>query len=215
MILLILLVFEETSQVEKLDLRDSHENTGTAAESAHQIANNRESTDAGTTEGSGSGDNALELTVHALVTVTGHNHTLLLELLGNITGAGARDFDPGLGESGACNKHVGSEDGGVDRVEKSIGKVERRAHVVDKTAGREDLSAALASLPDTEHLDEKVVGELVVKHLAEKEDVGREGGLEHDGHVRSVEEADGVGTAHATLAGRLDGDLNAEACKVC
>lgn len=194
-----------------INLRDSHENTGTAAKSAHQIADNRESTNAGTTEGGGSRDNALELTVHALVTVTGHNHALLLELLGNVARAGARDFDPGLRESGACNEHVGSEDGGVDGVEKSIGKVERRAHVVDKTAGRENLSAALASLPDTEHLDEKVVGKLVVEHLAEKEDVGGEGGLEHDGHVGGVEEADGVRTAHATLAGRLDGDLNAEA----
>ena len=199
----------------KIDLRDGHENTGTAAESAHQIADNRESTNAGTTEGGSGGNNALELTVHALVTVTGHNHALLLELLGNVARAGARDFDPGLGEGGACNEHVGSEDGGVDGVEKSIGKVERRAHVVDKTAGRENLSAALASLPDTEHLDEKVVGKLVVKHLAEEEDVGGEGRLEHDRHVGGVEEADGVGTAHATLAGRLDGDLNAEAWKLC
>lgn len=205
----------EVGQFGELDLRDSHENTGTAAESAHQIADNRESTNAGTTEGGSSGDNALELTVHALVTVTGHNHALLLELLGNIAGAGARDFDPGLGESGAGNEHVGSEDGGVDGVEKSIGKVERRAHVVDKTAGRENLGATLASLPDTEHLDEKVVGELVVKHLAEEEDVGGEGRLEHDRHVGGVEEADRVGTAHATLAGRLDGDLNAEAWKLC
>jgi hypothetical protein len=198
-----------------MNLRDSHENTGTAAQSAHQIADNRKSTDARATEGGSSGDNALELTVHALVTVTGHNHTLLLELLGNVARAGARDFDPGLGESGACNEHVGSEDSGVDGVEKSIGKVERRAHVVDKTAGRENLSAALASLPDTEHLDEKVVGELVVKHLAEEEDVGRKGRLEHDRHVGGVEEADGVGAAHATLAGRFDGDLNAEAWKLC
>ena len=193
------------------NLRDSHEDTSTAAKSANKVTDNGESTNAGTTEGGGSRDNALELTVHALVTVTGHNHALLLELLGNITRAGARDFDPSLGEGGACNEHVGSEDGGVDGVKKSIGKVERRAHVVDKTAGRENLSAALASLPDTEHLDEKVVGKLVVKHLAEKEDVGGEGGLEHDGHVGGVEEADGVRTAHATLAGRLDGDLNAEA----
>jgi hypothetical protein len=197
------------------NLRDGHENTSAAAKSAHQIADNRESTDASTTESGGSRDNSLELAVHALVTVTGHNHTLLLELLGNITRAGAGDLDPGLREGGACDEHVGGEDSSVDGVEKSVGEVERRAHVVDKTAGRENLGATLASLPNTEHLDEKVVGELVVKHLAEKEDVGGEGGLEHDRHVRGVKEADRVGAAHATLAGRLDGNLDAEAWKLC
>jgi hypothetical protein len=206
---------ENTNRTSEGYLRDSHKNTGTAAESAHQITDNGESTNAGTTESGGSWDNALELTVHALITVTGHNHTLLLELLGNVTRAGARNFDPGLGEGGTCDEHVGGEDGGVDRVEKSVGKVERRTHIVDEAAGRENLSAALTSLPDTKHLDEKVVGELVVKHLAEKEDVGGEGGLKHDRHVRGVEKADGVGAAHATLARRLDGDLNAEAWELC
>jgi hypothetical protein len=197
------------------NLRDGHENTSAAAKSAHQIADNRESTNAGTTESGGGRDDALELAVHALVAVTGHNHALLLELLGNITRAGARNLDPGLGEGGACDEHVGGEDSSVDGVEESIGKVERWAHVVDETAGGKDLGTALASLPNTEHLDEEVVGELVVKHLAEKEDVGGQGGLEHDGHVRGVEEADRVGSAHATLAGRLDGDLDTEAWELC
>jgi hypothetical protein len=197
------------------NLRDSHENSSTASKSTHQVADDRKSTNAGTTEGGSGRDNTLELTVHALVAVTGHDHTLLLELLGNIARAGTRNLDPGLGESGACDEHVGSEDSGVDGVEKSVGEVERRAHVVDKTAGGKNLGAALTSLPNTEHLDEEVVGKLVVEHLAEQEDVGGQSGLEHDGHVRGVEEADGVRAAHATLAGRLDGDLNAEACGIC
>ena len=194
------------------NLRDSHENSSTASKSTHQVADNRKSTNAGTTESGGGRDNTLELAVHALVAVTGHDHTLLLELLGNVARAGARNLNPGLGESGACNEHVGGEDGGVDGVEESVGKVERGAHVVDETAGGENLGAALASLPNTEHLDEEVVWKLVVEHLAEEEDVGGQSGLEHDRHVRGVEEADGVRAAHATLAGRLDGDLNTEAC---
>lgn len=169
------------------DLRDSHKDTSTASKSTHQVADNRKSTNAGTTESGGGRDDALELTVHALVAVTGHDHTLLLELLGDITRAGARNLDPGLGESGACNEHVGGEDGGVNGVEKSVGKVERRAHVVDQTAGGKNLGAALTSLPNTEHLDKKVVRKLVVEHLAEKEDVGGQSGLEHDRHVRGVE----------------------------
>lgn len=38
--------------------------------------------------------------------------------------------------------------------------------------------------------------------------------MKHDGHVRGVEEADGVGTAGAALAGGLDWDLDAEALEV-
>jgi len=105
-------------------LRDSHEDTGTRTKSANEVACNGESTNAGTTKGGSGRNNTLELTVHALVTVTGHNETLLLELLGNITRAGARDLNPGLRESGASKKHVSDKDGGVDRIEESVCDVE-------------------------------------------------------------------------------------------
>ena len=54
------------------------------------------------------------------------------------------------------------------------------------------LSRALAGFPDTNKLDQKVVREARVEQLADQEDVGRQGCLQHDGHVRSVEETDGV-----------------------
>ena len=38
--------------------------------------------------------------------------------------------------------------------------------------------------------------------------------MQHDGHVGGVEEADGVRTAGATLAGGLDRDLDAETLEV-
>ena len=101
-------------------LRDSHENTSTRSKSADKVARNGESTNASTTKGSSSRNNTLELTVHALITVTSHNQTLLLELLGNIARARAGDLNPGLGESSASKKHVSNEDGGVDWVEKSV-----------------------------------------------------------------------------------------------
>lgn len=142
--------------------------------------------------------------------MTGHNETLLLELLGNIAGAGARNLDPGLGESGAGNKHVGNEESGVNGVKESVLEVKRRgpvkmisycakasvfkmcSHVVDKTGDGLHLSRTLTSLPDTDHLDQKVVAEARVEHLTEEEDVGRQSRLEHDGHVGGVEETDGV-----------------------
>jgi hypothetical protein len=166
--------------------------------------------------------------------MTGHNKTLLLELLGNIARAGTGNFDPGLGEGGACNEHVGDEESSVDGVKKSVLEVERRgparellaivfgagvqtnsnSHVVDKTGDGEHLRRALTSLPDSDHLNQKVVAEARVEHLTDEEDVGGKSRLEHDGHVGGVEETDGVRTAHTTLARRLDGDLDAETLEV-
>jgi len=216
------------------NLRDSHEDTSTTTKSTNEVTDNGKSTNAGTTEGSSSRDDTLELTVHGLITVTGHNKTLLLELLGNIARAGTGDLDPGLGEGGACNEHVCDEEGGVDGVKKGILEVERRgpaqkssaiaygadvrrgfnSHVVDKTGDGEHLRRALASLPDSDHLNQKVVAEARVEHLTDEEDVGGKGRLEHDGHVGGVEETDGVRTTHTTLARRLDGDLDAETLEV-
>lgn len=72
----------------EVSVNDSYgkENTSTATESAEKVAANRQSSNAGTTEGGRSGDDALKLLVHGLLTVTSHNQTLLLELLSNITG---------------------------------------------------------------------------------------------------------------------------------
>lgn len=87
-------------------------------------------------------------------------------------------------------------------------------HVVDKTRDGEHLRRALTSLPNSDHLDQKVVAEARVEHLTDEEDVGRQSRLEHDGHVGGVEETDGVRTAHTTLARGLDGNLDAETLEV-
>ena len=69
-------------------------------------------------------------------------------------------------------------------------------------------------LPNTEESDEKVVRETSREHLGDHEYIRREGRLEHDGHVGCVEESDGVGTALASEAVRLDWDLDAETLEV-
>ena len=74
----------------QLNLRDSKKGTGTGTKGTHEVTGNGESTNASTTESGSSGDDALELTVHALVTVTSHDETLILQLLGNIARAGAQ-----------------------------------------------------------------------------------------------------------------------------
>lgn len=196
------------------NLRDSKESTGTRAEGTEKIAGDGERTNAGTAKGSGSGDDALELLVHALVAVTSHDETLVLELLGNVTGAGAGHFNPGLGEESAGTEHVDDVGGHVDRIEESLLQVQGRRHVVDKTGNGVELRGTILGLPDTEKTDEEVLREAGVEHLGDEEDVGGKSGLQHDGHVGGVEEADGVRTAGTTLAGRLDGDLDAEALEV-
>jgi hypothetical protein len=77
-----------------------------------------------------------------------------------------------------------------------------RTHVIGNSRSSVELSRAFAGFPDTQKLNEEVVGEARVHHLADEKDVGREGGLEHDGHVGRVEETDGVGAAHSSVLGR-------------
>ena len=69
-------------------------------------------------------------------------------------------------------------------------------------------------LPDTEELDEEVLGESTEQDLGDHEHVGAQSGFQHDGHVGGVEQLDGVDTTLATVAVRLDGDLNTEALEV-
>jgi hypothetical protein len=195
-------------------LRNGKKDTSTAAKGTEKVRGHGETTNAGTTEGGSSGDNTLKLLVHALLTVTRHDETLVLELLSNVTGSGAGDLNPGLGEEGAGNEHESDVHSSVDGIEESLLEVKRRRHVVSDTGGGVKLGGSLTGLPDSEELDEDVLGEAGVQHLADQEDVGAESGLQHNGHVGGVEQANGVRTAHATLAGRLDGDLNAEALQV-
>jgi len=69
-------------------------------------------------------------------------------------------------------------------------------------------------LPNTEQLDENVIGETTEEHLREDEDVGGQGGLQHDRHVGCVEELDGVGSALPTEPVGLDRNLDTETLEV-
>lgn len=199
---------------EEWNSRHGKKDTGTTAERTEQVGGHGQSTNASTTKSGSGGNHTLELLVHALLTVARHDKTLVLELLGHVTGSGARDLDPGLGEESTGNQHEGNVDSGVDRVEEGLLEVQRGRHVVGDTRGGVKLSRSLTGLPDSKELDQQVVREARVQHLADQEDVGAQSRLEHDGHVGGVEQTDGVGTAHATLTGGLDGDLNTEALEV-
>lgn len=124
--------------------------------------------------------------------MTSHNKSLILELLCDISWAGAGNLNPGLGENSTRNQHVDDVHCGVDGVEERIGEVQWRGHVVCKTRDGEELCGSFLGLPDTEKLDKEVVAETGVEHLADQEDVGGKRGLQHNRHVGGVEEADWV-----------------------
>lgn len=109
-----------------VDDGDGKEDTSSATKRTEKVTTNGESTNASTSESGSSGDDTLELLVHRLLTVTGHDKTLLLKLLGDIARRRARDLDPGLGEDSACNEHVDDEDSGLERVGEGLSDAEGR-----------------------------------------------------------------------------------------
>lgn len=179
--------------------RNSQKDTSTGTKGTKKVRSDRQSTNASTTKGSSSGNDPLQLLVHGLLTVTSHDETLLLQLLGDITGGRTRNLDPRLGEDGAGAEHEDDIDGSVDGVQESVGEVEGRRHVVRETRGGIELRGTLLGLPDTQKLNEEVLGKAAVQHLRDEENVGAEGRLKHNGHVASVEQADGV-SAYRKLA---------------
>lgn len=197
------------------DLRYCEKDTGSTSKSSHEITGHGQGANTGTTKSGSGRNNSLEFLVHALFTVSSHNQSLILELLGNIPWSGAGDLNPGLREEGTGDQHEDEVADGVDGIQESFLKVEWWGHIIGDTGRSVELSrATLARLPNTKKLNKNVVGKAGVQHLADQEDVGAEGGLEHDWHVGGVEETNGVGSTNTTLAGGLDGNFNTETLEV-
>lgn len=197
-----------------VDDGDGQEDTRAGTNGAHHVSNDREGSDEDTTGGGSRGDDALQLTVQTAFPMAGQDSLLLLELLGHITGRGARDLDPGLGEESADPQHEDNVDDKVNRVLEGIDDMMRGLHVVGGTTGSEELRGSLMGFPDTKESNKQVIGEAIVEHLGDHEDIGGQGGLEHDGHVGGVEELNGVdGLMTPELVG-LDGELDTEALEI-
>ena len=103
--------------------------------------------------------------------MTSHNEPLVLKLLRDISWARAGNLNPSLREDRACNQHVDNVDGSVNGVEESVSEVQWRRHVVCETRDGKKLCGSFLWLPDAEKLDEEVVAEAGVEHLADQEDV--------------------------------------------
>ena len=65
--------------------------------------------------------------------MSGHDHLLLLELFGNVSGATSGNFNPGFGEQRAGGQSEGDVDEGVNGVEEGGGQSVRRRHVIGDT----------------------------------------------------------------------------------
>jgi hypothetical protein len=86
---------------EKGSLRDGKKNRGTGAKRTHEIASNGEETNDCTSECRSSWDDTLELLVHGLFTMSGHDKSLFFQLLGYVSWCRAADLNPRLAEQGA------------------------------------------------------------------------------------------------------------------
>jgi hypothetical protein len=73
---------------------------------------------------------------------------------------------------------------------------------------------SLFGLPNTQKSNKQVVGEAAEQHLAEQEDLRRQGRLQHDRHVGRVKQTDRVVSTSTTLTSRLDRNVNAKSLKV-
>lgn len=72
----------------------------------------------------------------------------------------------------------------------------------------------ITHLPNAEQLNKNIVRKTAEEHLREDEDVGGQGGLQHNRHVGGVEELDGVGSTLAAESVGLNRDLDAETLEV-
>lgn len=105
-----------------VDDRDGEKDSGSGSDSSHEVGGDGKSSNAESSEGGGSWDVTVELVNHGLLTMTTHDHLLLLELLGNILGRRSGHIDPGLGEECARSEHEDDVDDAVDWVFEDVSK---------------------------------------------------------------------------------------------
>ena len=103
-----------------IDSGDSEEDTSTRSDGSHEVSGDGEGTNAKSSEGGGGGDVAVEGLDSRLVTVSLDHHLLLLELTGDISGGGARNIDPGLGEESARSQDEDNVDESVERISTNL-----------------------------------------------------------------------------------------------
>ena len=95
---------------------DGHQDPRSAAERAHHVGRDTEQAQDGPAKRRGSGNDALQFLVHASLAVTGNDHALVLQLLGDLSRTRAGDLDPRFGKDGTGGDDEGNVDDGMERV---------------------------------------------------------------------------------------------------
>lgn len=81
----LLLLLDEDLEV-LVDDGDGEKDTSSRSDGSHEVSGDGKSSDAESSESGGSWDVSVQLVDHRLLTMSAHNHLLLLELLGDILG---------------------------------------------------------------------------------------------------------------------------------
>ena len=105
-------------------LRDSEKDTGATTERTQKVAGYRQCANASSAKSSSGRDNPFQFLVHALLSVSSHDQSLLFELFCNVPGRGSRNLNPSLRKDSTSNNNEGHVDCRVNRVQKGFGKIE-------------------------------------------------------------------------------------------
>mmetsp|Transcript_12501 Transcript_12501/g.40927 ORF Transcript_12501/g.40927 Transcript_12501/m.40927 type:complete len:317 (-) Transcript_12501:796-1746(-) len=198
-----------------IDDGDGEEYAGAGADGAEEVGDDGEGADAHAAEGGGGWDVAVEDVDDGVVPEALHNHLLIAELLGDVARGRAGDLDPHGGEDGAGGEDEDEVEDGVEGVVGDFGEGPGGRDVVGEASdGDGRVARAFDLLPLADEADEEDAGIPVVEELGEEVEVGDEGRLEDDGHVRRVEELDGVRSLLAAVLLVFDGQIDAPALEV-
>mmetsp|Transcript_7309 Transcript_7309/g.9886 ORF Transcript_7309/g.9886 Transcript_7309/m.9886 type:complete len:224 (-) Transcript_7309:826-1497(-) len=145
-----------------------------------------------------------------------HEHLLLLELLSNILGTGTGYLYPGFGEKSTGCQHEGKVEHSMEWVSRDVRERSRWGEVVHQSTNRDQLTGGgvLCFRPATKKLHKDVVAVTFEKQLRNEVEIGHQGRLQDDGHIRSVKQLDRVRSLLTTCALRSHGQVHAESLEI-
>jgi len=113
---------------------DGEEDTSAGTNSAHEVSEDGEGTDAASTEGCGSWDISIEVLDHGLLSLTLDDEFLVDELSDDVLGARTGDVNPDSGEECAAAEDEGGVDEGVNWISLDVVQALWWRNVVSKSA---------------------------------------------------------------------------------
>ena len=122
-----------TRPLTAVDDGHGHQDPRPTSQSAHHVGSETQQSQRRTSEGRGGRDDPLQLLVDASLSVSGNDHLLVLELLGDLSRTGTRDFDPGLAKDGTGRDDKEDVEDGVQGVEQGRGDASGSRDVVGET----------------------------------------------------------------------------------